>query len=123
MQSSDADTQYPPPRKRKHQTEDNEIAKEAPSIPSIPETSEKTKCVCPICGCLLSEEDVNSHLDICLNRSTVLEMVREEDRKPVEIKSLKTFGLGKGDGGRKGGQGKGVSVRGKSGVGKSVVKK
>jgi len=48
-----------------------------------PTTVEKKKCPCPICGCLLFEEDVNGHLDVCLNRSTVLEMVRETDRKVV----------------------------------------
>jgi hypothetical protein len=43
----------------------------------------KTRCPCPICGVSLFEEDINNHLDVCLNRSTVLELVRESDKKLV----------------------------------------
>lgn len=41
----------------------------------------KNRCPCPICGSMIFEEDINNHLDICLNRSAVLEIVREADKK------------------------------------------
>lgn len=41
----------------------------------------KSRCPCPICGSMVLEEDINNHLDICLNRSCVLEIVRKEDKK------------------------------------------
>jgi hypothetical protein len=41
----------------------------------------KTRCSCPICGAMILEEDINSHVDICLNRSAVLELVRESDKQ------------------------------------------
>lgn len=46
-----------------------------------PESKEeaKTKCPCPICGAIVLEEDINNHLDVCLNRSTVREIVREQN--------------------------------------------
>ena len=44
----------------------------------------KERCPCPICGAAILEEDINNHLDVCLNRSTVLELVRESDKKPAK---------------------------------------
>jgi len=45
------------------------------------EESKNPRCPCPICAALVLEEDINNHLDVCLNRSTVLELVRETDKK------------------------------------------
>ena len=71
MQVSEADSLLnEPPRKRKADgVEENEEDEET-----------KTRCPCPICGITFAEEDINSHLDICLNRSTVLELVRQSDK-------------------------------------------
>jgi hypothetical protein len=41
----------------------------------------KMKCPCPICGEMFLEEAINNHLDTCLNRSAVLELVRETDKQ------------------------------------------
>jgi hypothetical protein len=43
----------------------------------------KTHCTCPICGLHVLEEEINNHLDTCLNRSTVLKLVRESDKIPL----------------------------------------
>ena len=43
------------------------------------EKDAKKKFPCPICGVMSLEEDINSHLDLCLNRSTVRELVRKEN--------------------------------------------
>ena len=120
MQPSDPDTSNLSPRKRKPDPEDLDVSEHIlHESTEIPDTAEKTKCPCPICACLLFEEDVNSHLDICLNRSTVLEMVREGDKKPSSVEVgktvLKPFALGRGGQVSKGGQAnKGGLVKGKS---------
>lgn len=49
----------------------------------IPAPEIKARCPCPICGGSFFEEDINNHLDVCLNRSTVLELVRESDKKLI----------------------------------------
>lgn len=43
----------------------------------------KVRCPCPICGAMVLEEDINAHLDGCLNRSAVLKLVREEGKRDV----------------------------------------
>jgi hypothetical protein len=53
----------------------------------------KVRCPCPICGAMVLEEDINAHLDGCLNRSAVLQLVREEDKRdagtglPMKLKA------------------------------------
>lgn len=49
----------------------------------------KTRCPCPICSAMILEEDINSHVDICLNRSAVLELVRESDKQQQFKTSVK----------------------------------
>jgi hypothetical protein len=55
------------------------------------EEDTKTKSPCPICGGMFLEEDINNHLDICLNRSAVLELVRESDQ--TNVKTVNEKGL------------------------------
>ena len=90
MQPSEADSLlHESPRKRKSYEMDGE-SDEA----EVPAAEVKARCPCPICGVSFFEEDINNHLDVCLNRSTVLELVRESDKKlipkaPPKIVSMK----------------------------------
>jgi hypothetical protein len=50
------------------------------------DSHEETKlgrCPCPVCGAMVLEEDINAHLDGCLNRSEVLKLVREEEKQDL----------------------------------------
>jgi endogenous inhibitor of DNA gyrase (YacG/DUF329 family) len=66
------------PRKRKATEMDPE---QIEAEVAAEEESKNPRCPCPICGAMVLEEDINNHLDVCLNRSTVLELVREADGK------------------------------------------
>jgi acetyl-CoA carboxylase beta subunit len=82
LQPFDIDSLFQEPQKKRKIEESNGDEKL--------EEETKTRCPCPICGSILLEEDINNHLDICLNRSAVLEMVREEDKKlPLKIQTSK----------------------------------
>lgn len=77
MQPSEADSLvHESPRKRKMEEMDGES-----DGADVPAAEIKARCPCPICGGSFFEEDINNHLDVCLNRSTVLELVRESDKK------------------------------------------
>jgi endogenous inhibitor of DNA gyrase (YacG/DUF329 family) len=65
-------------RKRK-MTEMN--AEQIEAEAAAEEESKNPRCPCPICGAMVLEEDINNHLDVCLNRTTVLELVRETDKE------------------------------------------
>jgi len=82
LQPSDIDSLFREPQKKRKVEESNGDDKL--------EEETKIRCPCPICGSIVLEEDINNHLDICLNRSAVLEMVREEDKKsPLKIQTSK----------------------------------
>ena len=79
MQASDADSLLRDTQKKRKADEGVEEEGFESVVPD--EDEKKTKCPCPICGIHFLEEDINNHLDICLNRSTVLELVRETDKQ------------------------------------------
>lgn len=83
MQPSEADGILKEPQRKRKLEEIDGVEIPAEETETSEPIAEKTKCPCPICGCLLFEEDINPHLDICLNRSTVLEMIRESDKNPT----------------------------------------
>jgi acetyl-CoA carboxylase beta subunit len=96
MQPSEADSLlHESPRKRKNEEMDAE-SYEA----EVPAAEIKARCPCPICGVSFFEEDINNHLDVCLNRSTVLELVRESDKKLIS-KVPQKIAATKGKPGRK----------------------
>ena len=74
MQPSEADSLF---KESHHKRKSDEIDKEQNNLEET-----KTRCPCPICGGLFLEDDINNHLDTCLNRSAVLELVREIDKLP-----------------------------------------
>ena len=74
MQPSEADSLF---RESHHKRKSDEIDGEQNDLEET-----KSRCPCPICGGLFLEDDINNHLDICLNRSAVLELVRETDKLP-----------------------------------------
>jgi hypothetical protein len=57
----------------------NEIVKrKAKEVDEEENTDEmKVRCLCPICGAMVLQEEINPHLDACLSRSAVLKLVRE----------------------------------------------
>jgi hypothetical protein len=77
MQPSDADSLF---QESHHKRKSEEIAGEQNDLEET-----KTRCPCPICGGSFLEEDINNHLDICLNRSAVLELVRETGKLPSKM--------------------------------------
>ena len=77
MQPSEAEN-LPRSPERKRKVEDIEVDEGE----GFDTEETKERCPCPICGAAILEEDINNHLDVCLNRSTVLELVRESDKNP-----------------------------------------
>jgi hypothetical protein len=71
MQDSEAESHEHVKRKQEEMTEDDH------------HDETKIRCPCPICGAMVLEEEINAHLDGCLNRSAVLKLVREEDKRDV----------------------------------------
>jgi acetyl-CoA carboxylase beta subunit len=69
MQDSETESQEHVKRKQEEMNEDDH------------HEETKVRCSCPICGAMVLEEDINAHLDGCLNRSAVLKLVREEDKR------------------------------------------
>jgi endogenous inhibitor of DNA gyrase (YacG/DUF329 family) len=86
MQPSETDSLlHEPERKRKAEEIEDEEGE-----PVVDTEETKARCPCPICGLPVLEEDINNHLDICLNRSTVLELVRETDKKKPTKPAIKS---------------------------------
>ena len=74
MQPSEADSLF---HESHHKRKSDEVDGEQKDLEET-----NIRCPCPICGGLFLGEDINSHLDVCLNRSAVLELVRETDKLP-----------------------------------------
>jgi hypothetical protein len=92
MQPSEADSLLQSPQRKRKVTETEEHEEEEADAEEPFEAEEaKTRCSCPICGLHVLEEDINNHLDTCLNRSTVLELVRETDKIPLPKHPLKSL--------------------------------
>lgn len=74
MEPSDADLLF---RESHHKRKSDEMEREEDDW-----DAKNPRRPCPICGALFLEKDINNHLDSCLNRSAILELVRESDKEP-----------------------------------------